>query len=396
MVAPNQPASPRALSPKKRLANRRNAQKSTGPRTEAGKARSARNRTSHGIFCRDLLLPGEDERMFRRIRESVIQRLRPQDALELMFVDRIVQAQWRLNRCQAAEHLDHDHHAVRVREQAQRDVRRFERRHGTRKDLLDDPQPGDDRLLFELELLERLAATDITSTRGFTLHLALRSTVDRTLERLSGYEQRLERTMHRALLELRHLRGTPPKTWADLPISPYAGRVEEEAEHHDEPNDAGDAKDEAEPAGDADTSAADTGETNISDAPTADAPTGDALTPSPRHSGERAGERGELPVAANPRPIRPSAPSDTPPPARSRASSATSSPRAADPSPHPADHEPNAPAQNEPTAEEPAASTAQATSSTDPTAAPPPDPESAHPIVPLAPAPAPPPRDPPR
>ncbi|MEA2709630.1 MAG: hypothetical protein QOF78_2231, partial [Phycisphaerales bacterium] len=48
------------VSQRKRRANRRNAQKSTGPRTAEGKRRAARNSISHGIFCFDLLLDGED------------------------------------------------------------------------------------------------------------------------------------------------------------------------------------------------------------------------------------------------------------------------------------------------------------------------------------------------
>jgi len=45
---------------KKARANRRNAKKSTGPRTAEGKAASSQNATSHGIYCRDIVLDGED------------------------------------------------------------------------------------------------------------------------------------------------------------------------------------------------------------------------------------------------------------------------------------------------------------------------------------------------
>ena len=46
------------ISAKKRRANRRNAKKSTGPRSEEGKAKSKMNATTHGFFCADLVLPG--------------------------------------------------------------------------------------------------------------------------------------------------------------------------------------------------------------------------------------------------------------------------------------------------------------------------------------------------
>ena len=249
MVAPNDPSSTpkRPVSAAKQRANRANAQKSTGPRTPEGKARSSRNGTTHGIFCRDLVLPGEDLRLFRIIREGFIDRIRPQDFLELALVDRIAQAQWRLNRCQAAESQEHTHQVTRTRERAERGIRRIKRRHGieTRQDLLDDPQPGDERVLAELDELEQLARREckIARYRGVTLHLALQSNLFHTIERLAGYEQKLERTIQRALFELRMLRGgKDASAWDNLPKSPFAGEMvpgyEEEHEGEDEVDDA--------------------------------------------------------------------------------------------------------------------------------------------------------------
>ena len=45
-------------------ANRQNAQKSTGPRTPAGKAVVALNGTKHGLLSRECLLKGESETEF--------------------------------------------------------------------------------------------------------------------------------------------------------------------------------------------------------------------------------------------------------------------------------------------------------------------------------------------
>jgi len=44
------------ISRRRRNANRRNAQKSTGPRTPRGKAFSARNGIKHGLFAKESLI----------------------------------------------------------------------------------------------------------------------------------------------------------------------------------------------------------------------------------------------------------------------------------------------------------------------------------------------------
>ena len=43
------------------VANRRNARKSTGPRTPAGKAIVRKNALKHGLLSREVILPDEDE-----------------------------------------------------------------------------------------------------------------------------------------------------------------------------------------------------------------------------------------------------------------------------------------------------------------------------------------------
>jgi hypothetical protein len=48
-------------SEKKAEANRRNALKSTGPKTLEGKAAIRLNALKHGILTQETLLPGEDE-----------------------------------------------------------------------------------------------------------------------------------------------------------------------------------------------------------------------------------------------------------------------------------------------------------------------------------------------
>ena len=51
-------------SNKQLAANRLNAQKSTGPRTDKGKAVTKYNALRHGLLAQDVVLPGENESAF--------------------------------------------------------------------------------------------------------------------------------------------------------------------------------------------------------------------------------------------------------------------------------------------------------------------------------------------
>jgi hypothetical protein len=75
------------------------ATKHTGPRTEAGKAISARNSTKHGLFTqRDFVLEGEDEEYAQTFAELMAE-LSPGGVLEQTFATEIMGANWRLRRC---------------------------------------------------------------------------------------------------------------------------------------------------------------------------------------------------------------------------------------------------------------------------------------------------------
>ena len=84
-------------------ANRRNARKSTGPRTDEGKARASRNATKHGLTSRLPVLPDEDPAIFEEFRHAVSAELRPLGTLETAWVNRIAALQWRLARVPGLE-----------------------------------------------------------------------------------------------------------------------------------------------------------------------------------------------------------------------------------------------------------------------------------------------------
>src|SRR5271163_2552714 len=87
------------MATKKQIAaNRRNAGRSTGPRTVLGKAKSSMNSTRHGLLGQFVLIEGEDPEEFSRFEQGIRADLKPEGTLEESLVDRIVKDSWRLNR----------------------------------------------------------------------------------------------------------------------------------------------------------------------------------------------------------------------------------------------------------------------------------------------------------
>jgi len=92
------------LSDAQLAANRANAQKSTGPRTEEGKARSSQNATTHGLYSQHSdILDGECREEFNRLRDDYYARFKPVDNLEDQLVYNMVMAEWHIRRYRIAE-----------------------------------------------------------------------------------------------------------------------------------------------------------------------------------------------------------------------------------------------------------------------------------------------------
>ena len=90
-------------SPAQASANLANAQNSTGPRTEAGKQRSARNAVTHGLTSALVVLPTENQEEFDAYREQIHQNLAPGNTFEAALTDEVVSALWRLRRIDRLE-----------------------------------------------------------------------------------------------------------------------------------------------------------------------------------------------------------------------------------------------------------------------------------------------------
>jgi hypothetical protein len=176
-------------SKKKIAATRRNAKKSTGPRTAAGKATSAQNATKHGLLARRAVLADEDAAAYEEWRLTLVHELWPDSPLETLLVNRIAATQWRLARV-----------------------------------------PG-----IEAELLERLRRDAMGRDEGLGAAWARDAgSYGGALARLARYETMLERNAARLLAELRRLQaerraedaraaGSGPAEWWERAAAAWPG-----------------------------------------------------------------------------------------------------------------------------------------------------------------------------
>ena len=83
--------------------NRLNSQKSTGPRTSAGKLNSSMNSLSHGLRARMTLLPGEDPDAYDALHQSFRDEFQPRTQSEHDLIDTMTYARWAQERARRQE-----------------------------------------------------------------------------------------------------------------------------------------------------------------------------------------------------------------------------------------------------------------------------------------------------
>ncbi|MHC4737423.1 MAG: hypothetical protein ACYS9Y_00815 [Planctomycetota bacterium] len=166
------------------LANRRNAQKSTGPRTTQGRAAVSKNAVKHGLLAQQDVISSENRAEFDLHRAQILEELSPKSPMESVLTDRIVSLSWRLRR------------AVRFQNQA--------------IDALNAPKKPSLYRLKKAKLLKRhgLSPTE-PSESSSALALGRLAVKDfknaRVLDRLLMYERRIEHSLYKTLLELQRL-----------------------------------------------------------------------------------------------------------------------------------------------------------------------------------------------
>jgi hypothetical protein len=191
-------------SERQKAANRANARHSTGPKTPEGKAAVRLNARLHGLFARDVVLPGEDADSFEDLFNQVRANLSPVGPIEEFLVDRAVNAMWRLRRLERAE-----------------TALFYSRMHGVKANRLAIQMGSYERPSFGPSSFTRItdeaAHTEASEALGRARYeqdrdeVLLGRAIDADAKegdafaKLARYERSLERSLFRALDELRHI-----------------------------------------------------------------------------------------------------------------------------------------------------------------------------------------------
>ncbi len=84
-------------------ANRLNAQKSTGPRTDSGKSKSRLNAVKHGLTGHLPVMTDDERQAHDTFITGIVDSLKPADAVERQLARSVADGYWRINRVSAME-----------------------------------------------------------------------------------------------------------------------------------------------------------------------------------------------------------------------------------------------------------------------------------------------------
>jgi hypothetical protein len=190
-------------------ANRRNAQRSTGPITEEGKQQSRCNAVRHGLTAETVIGALEDAEDYRAFEATIIADHDAQSAVERELVLRLASLLWRLRRATAietglfeieAEHLSHTGRSNQVSQESRDVVRALF-------------GPGDSiGCSRDLPARNIKAETSVKPAAELTrCYLSLAHLPNFALDRLSRYEATLWRQVGQAIFTLDALDHRKPR-----------------------------------------------------------------------------------------------------------------------------------------------------------------------------------------
>jgi len=163
-------------------ANRQNAQKSTGPQTDQGKATVSQNAIKHGLFT-DSVIKGENQAEYEAFHDQFLAELFPVGMVESMLAERLISLWWRLRRAERMQNQAIDN---MIENQIDNPMaKRFNMIKWHAKGV----KLGDSRYVIDHLQLGKIASNDWADSR--------------VLDRMMLYERRIESSMTRIMNELK-------------------------------------------------------------------------------------------------------------------------------------------------------------------------------------------------
>ena len=204
----------KSISNKQLQANRRNAAKSTGPRTSAAKAKVAKNAIKHGLRSRHIVINGENQAEFDDFRADLLGGFNPVGPLEQHFADRVIASIWRLNRIGRIEvelinnlsvadgspSAGQFPFTVRITKTYEGSPNRY-----VDEPIFEDPVSEPDKDKLQKRTLGESVKADLAG--------------DNILSRFYRYEAHIDRVMYKALHELQRLQAKRLGQSVSAPVS---------------------------------------------------------------------------------------------------------------------------------------------------------------------------------
>ena len=188
-------------------ANRRNALKNTGPKTEAGKQASRCNAVRHGLTAETIINALEDAEDYKAFEAAIIADYDAQSAVERELVLRLASILWRLRRANAMESG-----LFEIQAEHLRDHRQSRQLLANSREVIHAVFRGTDcvsanasplKVLNELQMVPDSDKKAGASTAEFACcFLKLANLPNFALDRLSRYEATLSRQLGRILFAL--------------------------------------------------------------------------------------------------------------------------------------------------------------------------------------------------
>jgi len=160
----------------------KNTQKSTGSKTDEGKAAVSQNAVKHGLFAAEVVITGEDPADYEAFHDVMFAEMAPAGAVELMLAERVVSLSWRLQR---AERMQNEVIEDMIgRKVTNNPARRARECYYINQGIY----RGDPRMDLDDLPLGRIATSDFSYCR--------------VLDRMLMYERRIENSMMKTMREL--------------------------------------------------------------------------------------------------------------------------------------------------------------------------------------------------